>query len=341
MDTQQMKQKLNILYAIQCTGNGHLTRSKEVIRSLKKYKANEIERIDVCLSGEFSQVTTDELDVRFKYKGLGLDIASGRLSIWKTFRSTDIKEFIKSILDIELNDYDIIISDFEPVTCWAAKLRGKKVLGIGNHYKFLNNKSFLKNLDPNFFSNKMIVKSICPVNKYMAFDYLKEGDNEYFPIIRDTLKRVDLLKDDFHIVYLSSLTIDEQIKFFNLFPNERFYIYHNSVDEAYDFENCHIRPINKVDFTEKLIRCKGVICHTGFQTTSECLYLGKKMLVIPIKKQIEQIYNTKMLKKMGVLTSDHLEITQFNDFFENDYSVKLNYQDEMKQVCDEILKFRS
>lgn len=336
-----MEPKKNILYAIQCTGNGHLTRSKEVIKQLKNLKGSQIGKLDVCLSGEFSQVSLDDINIKYKYKGLGLDVSDGGLSIWKTLKNTDMKGFIRSIFDIDLSEYDIIVSDFEPVTCWAAKLRGRKVLGVGNHYKFLNNKSFLKNLNPNFFSNKMVVKMICPVSEYIAFDYLKENENEFFPIIRDSLRKIDLKQDDFYVVYLSSISVEDQKKFFTLFPNERFYIYHNTVESPYDFENCHIRPIDKVEFSEKLIRSKGVICHTGFQTTSECLYLGKKMLVMPIKKQIEQIYNTKMLGKMGVLSSENLDINIFNDFFENDYSVKLNYQNEMQQVCDRILNLRS
>ncbi len=336
-----MKQKLNVLYAIQCTGNGHLTRSKQVIQSLLTNHSDEIDNLDVCLSGEFSQVSIQDLNVRYKFKGLGLDTSDGSLSLWKTFKNTNFREFFRSIRDLELSQYDIIVSDFEPVSCWASIFRGRKVLGVGNHYKFLNNSNFLNNINPNFLSNKIVVKTVCPVNRYLAFDYLKENDNEFFPIIRDSIRKVDLKLEDFYLVYLSSISVDNQIKFFNLFPNEQFYIYHNEVDKAYDFENCHLRPIDKVKFTEKLIKCKGVICHTGFQTTSECLFLGKKMIVMPIKKQIEQIYNTNVLKKMGVLSADQLEIPIFNEFFENDYSVKLNYQDEMDLVCERILGFRS
>jgi uncharacterized protein (TIGR00661 family) len=140
---------------------------------------------------------------------------------------------------------------------------------------------------------------------------------------------------------LSSISVDEQVKFFTLFPNQIFYIYHNSIESASDFENIRLRPIDKVSFTEKLLKCKGVICHTGFQLTSECLYLGKKLMVIPIKNQIEQLYNTKELMKFGVTSSEKLDISIFDDFFDNDYSVKLNYIDEMKLICEKILSFKS
>lgn len=333
--------KLKLLYGIQCTGNGHLTRSKEIIKFLEENYAEKIETIDVCLSGNFSQIDYSDLNVKWKFEGLGFDLKNGGISLLNTIKKMKLHQFFKSILTPDLKEYDIIISDFEPITCWSGILRRRKVLGIGNHFKFLSNKKFLKNLSPNFFSNKLITKLVSPVSNHIAFNYLKETDNDFFPIIRKTLRKVNLQKEDFYLIYLSSISVDDQIKFFNLFPNQTFYIYHNEVKEASDFENIKLRPIDKLEFTEKLIKCKGVISHTGFQLTSECLYLGKKLMVIPIKNQIEQIYNTKELNKFGVLSNDKLEVPIFDDFFENDYSVKLNYIDEMKVLCDRIIKHKS
>jgi uncharacterized protein (TIGR00661 family) len=266
---------------------------------------------------------------------------NGQISIWKTLVDLKLWGFFKSVFVPQIKDYDIIISDFEPVTCWAGIIRRKKVLGVGNHYKFLSNKKFLKNLSPTYFYNKLITKLVSPVNKYIAFEYLKDTENDFFPIIRKVLRRTQPSHEDFYICYLSSISSEDQVKFFNLFPNQTFYIFHNDIKEASDFENIRLRPIDRVHFTNKLMRCKGVICHTGFQLTSECLFLGKKLLVVPIKHQIEQIYNTKLLAKFGVISSENLDVPLFDDFFQNDYSVKLNYIDEMKSLSERILGHRS
>ena len=333
--------KLKILYGIQCTGNGHLSRSKEIIKYLQDNYYDRIETIDVCLSGNFSQIDTSDLNVKYKFEGLGFNIDNGQISIWKTIVDLKLWDFFKSIFVPQIEKYDIIVSDFEPVTCWAGIVRRKRVLGVGNHYKFLSNKKFLKNLSPNYFYNKIITKLVSPVNKYIAFEYLKDTENDFFPIIRKVLRRTTTSQDDFYICYLSSIPSEDQVKFFNLFPNQTFYIFHNDIKEASDFENIRLRPIDRVQFTNKLMRCKGVICHTGFQLTSECLFLGKKLLVIPIKHQIEQIYNTRTLSKFGVISSENLEVPTFDDFFQNDYSVKLNYIDEMKNLSERILGHKS
>jgi uncharacterized protein (TIGR00661 family) len=333
--------KLKILYGIQCTGNGHISRSKEIIKYLQDNYTDKIETIDICLSGNFSQIDTSDLNVKYKFEGLGFNMNNGQISIWKTLVDLKLVDFFKSIFVPQIKDYDIIISDFEPVTCWSGILRGKKVIGVGNHYKFLSNKKFLKNLSPTYFYNKFITKLVSPVNKYIAFEYLKDNENDFFPIIRKVLRRGTYTSEDFYICYLSSISSEDQVKFFNLFPNQVFYIFHNDIKEASDFENIRLRSIDRVQFTNKLMRCKGVICHTGFQLTSECLFLGKKLLVIPIKHQIEQIYNTKTLSKFGVISCDNLEVPIFDDFFLNDYSVKLNYIDEMKSISEKILSHRS
>ena len=333
--------KLKILYGIQCTGNGHLSRSKEIIKYLQDNYPDRIETIDVCLSGNFSQIDTSELNVKYKFEGLGFNMDNGQISIYKTLLDLKLWGFIKSIFVPQIKEYDIIISDFEPITCWAGIFRRKKVLGVGNHYKFLSNKKFLKNLSPTYFYNKIITKLVAPVNNYIAFEYLKDTEHDFFPIIRKVLRRGNVSHEEFYVCYLSSISSEDQMKFFNLFPNQTFYIFHNDIKEASDFENIRLRPIDRVHFTNKLMRCKGVICHTGFQLTSECLYLGKKLLVVPIKHQIEQIYNTRTLSKFGVISSENLEVPIFDDFFQNDYSVKLNYIDEMKSLSERILSHKS
>jgi uncharacterized protein (TIGR00661 family) len=327
----------NILYGIQCTGNGHITRSKEIIRKLIK-NGNSV---DVYLSGDFSQVDTDDLNVIGKSKGLGFDVTEGGISFTKSIKHLRLIGLTKDIFSLDLTKYDTIVSDFEPVTCWSGILRGVNVLGVGNHYKFVSNQKFLKNLNPNFFINKLLVKTVCPVSDVIAFDYLKEGPDDFFPIIREHIRKINLSPENYHVVYLSGYSLEEQIQVFKSFPDEEFYIFHNTITTPTDMDNLHLRPIDKLKFTEKLIKSRGVICHTGFQTTSECLYLGKRLFTIPIKRQIEQIYNSKILMKMGVPVSENLNIEKLSDFFNNDYSVRLNYIDETDTICERIEKYNS
>jgi len=328
--------KKKILYGIQCTGNGHITRSREIIQMLHKYHGDEISSIDVCLSGDLSQIDTGDLTVAYRFPGLKLVMIDGKISIWKTLRSIRPIEFIRSAFRLDLSQYDVIVSDFEPVTCWAGLLRRRSVLGISNQYKFLSTK-LLKSLSPNLLFNRSVTRVICPVSDYISFDYLKESDRDFFPIIGDVFRGSEARQDDFYIVYLNSYSLNELVKFFELFPHQKFHIFSKDCADPYQYENLQVYPIDKSTFADRLMSCEGVITHGGFQTTAESLYLGKKLAVIPIKGQIEQLYNAKVLSKFGVKILSDLEVSSLNDFFSNDYRVKLNYQDESRRICNKIM----
>ena len=49
-----------------------------------------------------------------------------------------------------------------------------------------------------------------------------------------------------------------------------------------------------------MINCHAIICGAGFETPAEALYLGKKMMVMPIKGQYEQRCNAVALERLGI-----------------------------------------
>ena len=57
---------MKILYAIQGTGNGHVSRAREIIPILKKYG-----ELDILISGTQADVNLDE-EIKYQFKGFGL-----------------------------------------------------------------------------------------------------------------------------------------------------------------------------------------------------------------------------------------------------------------------------
>ncbi len=43
-----------------------------------------------------------------------------------------------------------------------------------------------------------------------------------------------------------------------------------------------------------------MLCGAGFETPAEALFLGKKLMVIPMKGQYEQHINAASLKELGI-----------------------------------------
>lgn len=102
---------MNILYAIQGTGNGHLSRAVDIIPELQKYG-----KLDLFVSGAQAEVV---LPYPVKYKSKGLSFYFGKqggINFLKTFQNNSSKDVIKEIKNFPVEKYDLVINDFEPIT---------------------------------------------------------------------------------------------------------------------------------------------------------------------------------------------------------------------------------
>lgn len=109
---------MKILYAIQATGNGHISRAQVLLPLIKKYAD-----VDVLLSGTSSDLSLD-FPVRYRLKGLSFVFGKkGGVNILKTLLKLDFWRFFKDVKNLELKNYDLIINDFEPVSAWAGLLK--------------------------------------------------------------------------------------------------------------------------------------------------------------------------------------------------------------------------
>ena len=107
---------MKILYAFQGTGNGHMARAQEIIPILKKYAS-----VDTLISGHQSQLKAD-FAIDFQYRGISLLYnKTGGLSYRKTFSENKFIDAARTIRNLELSQYDLIINDYEPLTGWASK----------------------------------------------------------------------------------------------------------------------------------------------------------------------------------------------------------------------------
>ena len=72
-------------------------------------------------------------------------------------------------------------------------------------------------------------------------------------------------------------------------------------------------PISNEGFTKSMIESTGVITGAGFETPAEALYLGKKLLCLPIRGQYEQLCNAAALEQPGVPVVNKMHATFFVD----------------------------
>ncbi|MFO7370549.1 MAG: glycosyltransferase family protein, partial [Bacteroidales bacterium] len=105
---------MKVLYAIQGTGNGHVSRAREIIPLLQRRCET-----DILISG-----CQADLDVPFpvKYRLEGLSFIFGKkggIDYRKTYKKANVRRLIGEIRELPVTDYDFVINDFEPVSAWA------------------------------------------------------------------------------------------------------------------------------------------------------------------------------------------------------------------------------
>ena len=64
--------------------------------------------------------------------GLTFVTEAGRLRYRKTIMANRYWQLIRDVQRLDVKTYDLVVTDYEPITAWAGKLKGQSVLGVGH-----------------------------------------------------------------------------------------------------------------------------------------------------------------------------------------------------------------
>ncbi len=294
---------MKIFYAVQATGNGHVSRAIELLPYLREYG-----KVDIFLSGNNANLQAD-LMPKYASKGLSLHYgANGGLDYAKMIKQLALKRLYEEAKALPLKAYDVVINDFEPITALAAKLQKVSSIGFGHQASFQS--AFVPRPSRKRLIGEMVLKHYAPATNYVGLHFEQYDDFIYGPVIKDAIEQAQP-EDHGHItVYLPHFH-DQLLKRILLqLPQYRFEIFSRNMQVVVEDSNLLFRPIANQAFTQSLIHCHGIITGAGFETPAEALYLGKKLLVVPIKGQYEQYCNAAALALLQVPVC-----TQIDDSF--------------------------
>ena len=300
---------MKILYSIQATGNGHISRAKELITYLKEYG-----EVDVFLSGDNSQLETNELNVKYRSKGLSFYYNSkGGLDYWKTLIRCNPVRIWKDVKALPVQEYDVILNDFEGITSLACRLRKVGSLGVGHQPSFLSNK--VPKPGSKSFIGELVLRQLAISTLYMGFHFKNYDTFIYQPVIKKYITEVNPCDTGTVVVYLPHYSDNFLVKELQKLTPTIFKVFSKETHYSYWNNNVLVIPItDKWDqigtFDIVMSCCHGVITGAGFETPAEAMYLGKKLMVIPIKGQYEQECNAEALKEMGVTV-----VKEIDDWF--------------------------
>lgn len=284
---------MKIFYAIQATGNGHISRAIQLYPYLQQYG-----EIDFFMSGSNASLAID-LPVKFKSSGCSLFYsACGGLNYWKIAKNVRPLQMIKEAKALPLKEYDVIINDFDSITSLACKMQKVHSVQFGHQASFVSKHT--PRPDKKSIMGETILKHYASAPKNIGLHFEKYDSFIVPPIIKEDIKQANP-KDLGHItVYLPSFDQACLEKAFNSLPDQHFHWFLSEVNFKHTVGNITYFPVNQANFNESLISCHGIITGGGFETPAEALYLKKKILSIPILNHYEQECNAAALKKMGV-----------------------------------------
>ncbi|MDP4704713.1 MAG: glycosyl transferase [Polaribacter sp.] len=323
---------MKILYAIQGTGNGHLTRAKEIIPILK-----EKGEVDILISGNECEI---QLDYPISFNLCGLNFAFGKnggIDFWKTIRKFNLIRFFREIRQLPIKNYDLIINDFEPVSAWAAKLKNVNCISLSHQNAVLDEKSPKKG---KFRLEKLILRYYAPATRKFGFHFQSYSSAVFTPIIRKQIRYSTITNKGHYTVYLPSYDHTKIIEVLSEIPLIKWHIFSKNASQLIFKKNMVIYPINEFDFIKSITSCEGVLCGAGFETPSEALFLEKKLMVIPMKNQFEQQCNAAALEKMGVPVIKSLErkrLKKIAKWIHSEPLYKVNYPDITEDILESFL----
>jgi uncharacterized protein (TIGR00661 family) len=285
---------VKILYGVQGTGNGHLSRA----RAMQRYLNNKNIDTTYLFSGRerddyFDMEVFGEFEVK---QGLTFAIKNGRVNYLKTAMKNNPLTFIKEVKNLDLDHYDLVLCDFEPVTAWASKLRKKPIIGFG-HQPAFNHKIPFEGRNP---VAQAVMKYFAPTDISIGLHWHHFNQPLLPPIIYvDDACDAEIQKNKV-LVYLpfDDETVIETL--LSRFPAYEFYIYHPEYKQEIEKRNIHKCPLSVHNFHYDLKTSDAVICGAGFELPSECIHFGKKVLVKPVKNQMEQESNAAALEQLGL-----------------------------------------
>lgn len=325
---------MKILYAIQGTGNGHISRAKAFMPHLVK-----VGDLDLLVSGTSSEVDVG-YQVKYKHSGLSFKFGTkGGIDYKYSLLSSDPISLINDIMTIDLSSYNLVISDFEPIVSWACKRLGKNCVGLSHQAAFLSSNT--PRISKKNHLQEWILRYYAPVTEAIGFHYQRYDSFIYPPVIRPDVRSLKPYVGDHVTVYLPSYADSTLINIFRRVGSVEWEVFSKHCSESYSIENISVYPITNEAYLRSLEGCCGLISGAGFEAPSEAIHLGKKLMSIPMSGQYEQQCNAAALKKLGVYVVERIDeffIEKLKYWLKIEASFVEQYDDYTEEIVWELKK---
>ena len=293
----------NILYGVNGEGSGHSSRAREVMAHLEaqghRVHGASFDRGYRNLKDDFDVTEIDGLRLAYVHNRVryGKTVVRNLLHMPQTARR------VRALgRKAESWDLDLVITDFEPITCHVGHKLGLPIIAIDNQHLLTDTEiSYPREYRKDAAAAKLVTRVMTPgADAYLVISFFtarvkKKKTFLFPPILRAEVLKAAPSVGDSVVVYVTSAApeLTELLKT----VRQKFLCYGFN-REGRD-GNLEFRKPALDTFLRDLSGCRAVIANAGFSLISEALHLGKPYLAWPVKRQFEQVFNAYYIGKTG------------------------------------------
>jgi uncharacterized protein (TIGR00661 family) len=322
---------MKILYAIQGTGNGHISRAREIVPLLQQYG-----EVDLLVSGTQAEVSLSQ-PLKYKFHGFSFVFGTrGGVDNWATMKIMNLPLLWKDMHRLPLKQYDLIINDFEPVSAWACKLQKISSVSLSHQCSFV---SPATPRPDKWNYAEWLFKYYSPTTYHIGFHFERYADFIHTPVIRSEIRNMEISNKGHYTVYLPAYNDRTLLKHLSKTDVE-WHIFSKRQKEPYRDGNVKIFPVNQ-EFNNSLASSAGLLTGGGFEGPAEALFLQKKVMMIPMSGQYEQRCNALSASKLGVPVLTGIDDdfdTHISNWINDEKKIIVDFPDETAKIVDDMVK---
>lgn len=293
----------SILYGVNGEGAGHSTRAGEVLAHLvacgHKVLVASFDRGLRNLQEQFE--VTEIFGFHFSY-------VNNRVRYKRTIAKNliTVPQAAKSLARlkhlVDERKIDLVITDFEPLTCHVGHKKGLPIISIDNQHCLTNAVvSYPKEYRRDAAAAKLVTRLMTPrADAYLVISFFsapvrKRNTFLFPPLLRQEILDASPVEGDHVLVYVTS----PAPALAKLLGSVRCrFVAYGFGREGQEGNILYKKP-SLDGFFADLVSARAVVANSGFSLVTEALHLGKPYLAAPVSHQFEQVFNAYWLEKSG------------------------------------------
>jgi len=320
--------RMRILYGVVGEGMGHAIRSKVVLEWL----FGQGHRVETMASSRAADFLAKRFPEVHRIHGLHMIYDENRVrksrTLWSNVRDgmRALPSQIRSYFEL-VDDFapELVISDFESWAYLYGKTHGLPVISIDNMQVLSRCKhpdDLAAGIRLQFELTRAFVASKLPFcDHYFITSFFfpmvrRKRTTLVPPVLRPEVIDVAAARGDHLLVYQTAedhRALAEVLAGCGL--ECRVYGLRRDLQEEQVEGNLRYRPFNERTFIDDLASARAVVSGGSFTVMSECVYLHKPLLSVPVKGQVEQVVNARYLQHLGYgRIADHIDASVLKDF---------------------------